>query len=188
MKKYIGLSGVLLAFSFAAFALPQDKLEPGTALGGDVSDDPGPSFCTAIPGNLVTNCGFETGSFSGWTQIGDTSFTGVNPASANSGNFGAFLGPTGTYGGITQNITTVAGQNYGLTFYLRHDGGSPNAWRVSWNGTVIFSATEAPGFPYTVMGFNVTATGTTSALTFEFLQVPAYYYLDDVIVVPCGAE
>ena len=38
------------------------------------------------------------------------------------------------------------------------------------------------------MGFNVTATGTTSALTFEFIQVPAYYYLDDVIVVPCGAE
>src|SRR5258708_34860523 len=27
--------------------------------------------------NLITNPGFETGNFTGWTQSGDTSFTGV---------------------------------------------------------------------------------------------------------------
>ncbi len=187
MKKYIGLSGALLAFSFAAFALPEDKLEPMVAIGDGTSDDPGPSICTAVAGNLVTNCGFETGTFSGWTQIGDTSFTGINPASANSGNFGAFLGPTGGFGGIQQTINTTAGQNYAFVWYLRHDGGSGNGWRVSWNGTVIASATEAPAFPYTIMSFTVTATGATSQIKFEFFQVPAYYYLDDVIVIPCGA-
>jgi hypothetical protein len=187
MKKYIGLSGALLVFSFAALALPQDKpSEPGFALSDGVADDPGPSYCTTYPGNLVTNCGFETGNFSGWQQIGDTSFTGVNQAAANTGNFGAFLGPTGGYGGVQQNVTTTAGATYALAFYLRHDGGAGNGWRVSWNGTVIASGTEAPAFPYTVYSFNLTATGATSQIKFEFLQVPAWYYLDDVIVVPCS--
>jgi flagellin len=187
MKKYIGLSGALLTFSFVALALPQEKQVPESALSG-VVDDPGPSFCTDIPGNLVTNCGFETGSYSGWTQIGDMRFTDVVPTAANSGSFGARLGPDLGYGGIQQNITTVAGQNYGLTFYVRHLGGSPNGWRVSWNGTVIYSVTEAPDFMYTVYGFTVTATGTSSQIKFEFFEPPSYYYLDDVIVVPCGAE
>jgi len=186
MKKYIGLSFALLTFGFAAFALPQDKLEPGTAIGDGTADDPGPSFCNAIPGNMVNNCGFETGSFSGWTQIGDTSFTGVNPASANSGNFGAFLGPVGTFGGVQQVITTVPGQQYGFTFYVRHDGGAGNGWRASWNSDVLISQTEAPAFPYTVFGFTVMATGTSSTIKFEFFQVPAFYYLDDVILVPCS--
>ena len=31
-----------------------------------------PSICNAIPGNLIVNCGFETGNFSRWTQSGNT--------------------------------------------------------------------------------------------------------------------
>ena len=35
------------------------------------------SICDGVPGNLVTNCGFETGNFSGWTQGGNLGYTGV---------------------------------------------------------------------------------------------------------------
>ena len=37
-----------------------------------------PSICDSIAGNLVANCGFETGTFSSWTQSGNTDFTGTN--------------------------------------------------------------------------------------------------------------
>jgi hypothetical protein len=33
-----------------------------------------PSICDAAAGNLVVNCGFEAGSFTGWTQSGNTGF------------------------------------------------------------------------------------------------------------------
>src|SRR4051794_34103498 len=34
-------------------------------------------LCDTVSGNLVANCGFETGNFNGWTQAGNTTFTSV---------------------------------------------------------------------------------------------------------------
>ena len=47
------------------------------------------SICDNTTGNLVTNCGFESGSFSGWTRGGNPGFAGVtsNPTYVNSGTF-----------------------------------------------------------------------------------------------------
>ncbi len=66
-----------------------------------------PSICDGTPGNLVANCGFETGSFSSWSHTGNLGFTGVSPYPSNyvnSGLFGAQLGPIGSDGFLTQNI------------------------------------------------------------------------------------
>ena len=53
-----------------------------------------PAFAADVcqtPANLVVNCGFETGDFTGWTQSGNTGFTGVSTGIyAYSGNYGAF--------------------------------------------------------------------------------------------------
>ena len=35
-------------------------------------------ICYGVKGDLVTNCGFETGDFTGWSLTGNTGFTGLS--------------------------------------------------------------------------------------------------------------
>ncbi len=62
--------------------------------------------CARVAGNLVANCGFETGDSTGWTRSGDQSFTSIDAVSAHSGSFGLDTGPTGTLGFFAQNLAT----------------------------------------------------------------------------------
>jgi len=76
--------------------------------------------------NIVANGSFETGDFTGWTQIGNTGFTGVECPGApfagpGDGNCDAFFGPVGSTGGITQNLATVAGVRYFIRQQLFRD-------------------------------------------------------------------
>ena len=73
-----------------------------------------------VRANLVVNGGFETASFFGWTQIGDTNFDGVGPgpADAHSGFWSAFFGTDGATTTLSQNIATTAGQTYEVSFFL----------------------------------------------------------------------
>ena len=73
--------------------------------------------------NLVTNGGFETGSFSGWTHTDPSNFDniGSDPLFAHSGTFHANLGASPGPGSLSQSLTTVAGSAYTLSFYLAND-------------------------------------------------------------------
>ena len=79
----------------------------------------------AVPGGqLVQNGGFETGSFSSWTETGnfvDCSVSSSSPA-VHSGTYGALLGPAGSLGYLSQSLPTVAGQLYLLSLVVGQPG------------------------------------------------------------------
>lgn len=107
----------------------------------------------ASAGNLVMNGSFETGDFTGWTQFGNTGFTGVqgNFAGVNpeDGSFQAYFGPVGSLGGISQDLATVAGQSYDISFYLYNFGGTPSEYSAQFGSTVLTDVVNPPGFGYT---------------------------------------
>ena len=95
--------------------------------------------------NLVTNGGFETGSFSGWTHTDPSNFDniGSDPLFAHSGTFHANLGASPGPGSLSQSLTTVAGTAYTLSFFLANDiTQRPPIWtsfEVFWNGTSVLA-------------------------------------------------
>ena len=144
----------------------------------------------------VLNGGFETGDFTSWTQFGDTSFNGVcGPPSGGcpdgqapfAGNYAAYFGPDGDTGGIYQDIDTVVGQQYTVSFYLAlPNGGTPNFFQVQF-GTASLSLTDFPGtFQWGLFQFTEIATTTTTRLTFTFRNDPDYWFLDNVNVTTGG--
>jgi PEP-CTERM motif len=147
----------------------------------------------------VNNGGFETGDFTGWTQFGDTSFNGVCSATLGGGNcpdnnymqyegnYAAYFGPVGDTGGIYQDITTVPGQRYTISFYLALPvGGTPNSFEVQF-GTGDILLTNFPGtFNWGLFQFTDTATSTSTRLTFTFREDPDYWFLDNVNVTTGG--
>jgi hypothetical protein len=138
---------------------------------------------------LVQNGGFETGTFSGWTESGRHSaleelLVSTNPQVVHSGNYGAALGAPSSLGYLSQTLTTTPGQLYMLSFWLSSNGETPNQFTASWNGNTLFDESDIPALVWTNCVYEVSATSSSTVLQFGGMDQPWFLGLDDVSVVP----
>jgi hypothetical protein len=179
----VGLMAVVAVLGLAGSA--QAK-----AIGPSAGGVGTPSVCDAIPGNLVTNCGFESGVFTGWTQtpadFGSDFSVSNGSVFVHSGNFGAVFGALlpPFEDTISQSIPTIAGDAYRISFFLDNSGGPENQFTAMFGSTPLLSLTNSGPFAFTEFTDTVVATGSSTPLSFAAFQVPEFFGLDDVSVVP----
>ncbi len=137
--------------------------------------------------NLVTNGGFETGDFSGWTPTGDSVFNGVQCPGPSSvvfeGNCSAFFGPVGDLGGISQVVGGLTvGETYAISFAFEPDGGITSSFSASFGAATLISLSNPAASPYHLFSFFPKATATSETLAFSFRDDPGFLNLDAVSV------
>ena len=162
--------------------------------------------------NIVTNGGFETGDFSGWTNnscatcatdpvwLMDTGDPQTGSYDALNGCVGAAcLDPVnGSY--ISQSLPTGIGDTYNLSFWVDWSGGggggqSPATGPVTsqgaagteldvyWNGSLVNTLTDVGTLGYVQFTVsNLVATSGSTVLQFNGEDDPAFVALDNIAV------
>jgi hypothetical protein len=148
---------------------------------------------TQLSANLVVNGGFENGK-TGWSF--STPGTGVfaveygqfaDSTIAYGGNYALWIGNSQPADSISQTIATTAGTSYTFDFYLRHiQQGGPCEFIAQWGDTAILSLGDQfkndTDFAWQEYQYTVSATGSSTTITFEGYDGPSWYVLDDVSV------
>ncbi len=155
--------------------------------------------CNGVANNLVSNCGFETGDFSGWAGTTTTDlFSGVdngNPFAIGKtpyeGDFEAFLGTVDESSTLSQTLATTAGSTYNIEFALLNDTTNltpyTNSFSVIFNGATLFSETDVAADAYTLYSFTGTATDASTTLSFQSRNDQGDFELDSVSAVSTSA-
>jgi hypothetical protein len=158
------------------------------------------SICTTNPSNLVVNCGFETGDFTGWTLSGNDvpgelnnlyGVEGVDPLdgiSPNSGMYQAYFDDlVANATTLSQTITTVPGVTYHISFYVAQDTAIvppySNQLSGSFGGVAFPTLTAIPVEGYTLYQDWATATSSSSVLSLKLGNDLGQFLVDDATVV-----
>ena len=186
MKKYITFTCIVSCLVFGA---TQSKAS---------------SVCDGVAGNLVANCGFETGDFTSWTLSGNDvpgeagNLYGVegqdlvDGISPNSGSYQAFFATLDSNATkLSQDITTTAGDLYTITFWVAQDTASSseygNELLASFGGTSLVDDSDVVVEGYTEYTYNVgPVSGSSNTLELTFGNGLGEFLLDDVSVVDNG--
>ena len=145
-------------------------------------------FTLRVGQPLVQNGDFETGDFAGWNQSGDTSYDSVSDSTPfmHTGAYGAEMGASLSLSYLSQNLATMPGQIYQISFWLENpydaNGNTPNECQVSWNGNLLFDQVNMGARGWTNVQMLVAATDTTSVIQFGFRNHHAYFGFDDMSV------
>jgi hypothetical protein len=130
---------------------------------------------------MVVNGGFETGDFTGWGQS-NVVHTSVNDLVPRSGIYSLEIyGTPSEY--ISQTLTTLAGTNYTLSFWLWDNGNQPMTMGVLWDNTIVTNMSFADSyFDWTQFSFSLTASNVSTPLRFVSGGSYGVLWLDDVSV------
>jgi hypothetical protein len=158
-----------------------------------------PSACDAEAGNLVANCGFETGDFTSWTLSGNDVpgqegnaygvEQGADPTdgiSPHSGSYQAYIADlVSNATTLSQTLSTKAGTGYLISFYLAQDttpgaGEASNSLDVTFGGTTLTSQSNVAVEGYTEYSFLAIATSSSTALSLTLGNGLGEFLLDDV--------
>jgi hypothetical protein len=170
-------SALYLAVSGVSFA-EEKKADPQARI--DLHPD-----CVAVtPPNLLDNCGFENGDFSGWVQSGNPTETFIvfgDPA--HSGNAAAHFGsPTLSF--IAQTVPTDPNRNYRLSFWLLALG-QPNHMQILWDTVLIGDLVNIGDTGYNQYTYqNLPTFQTQTEMKLGFSNVLGFFLLDDVVLEP----
>jgi hypothetical protein len=143
-----------------------------------------------VSGNLVVNCGFETGNFTGWTTVpasaGSDFFVSTNDP--RTGSFDAEFGAvSGLNDVIFQDIATTPGVVYSFTFWLDSsvtDVHSQFFADFGPNDSVVLTGGFANQGYLQLVTFVDTASSSSTRIEFGGHNHPDFYHLDDISVVP----
>ncbi|QPF93845.1 beta strand repeat-containing protein [Bradyrhizobium commune] len=122
---------------------------------GTLTEDAGPT--------VIVNGGFETGDLSGWTA--SDVFLEQLVLGDQYGNYTLRLGNNGF---LEQNVATVAGQHYTLSFEVAGDPeATSSSFSVFWDGAQIYGSTHVE-FGFTKFTFDVVGDGGGGSTPLEF--------------------
>ena len=176
------------ALVLASFALP-------LALSSTALAD---SSCQGVAGNLIANCSFETGDFTGWTVNNTSGQAVVSTTNPADGSYAAQLGSlSGNNGGIlSTTINTTTGDLYQVSFDLENQSnGTSSAGEFfavevvygngntggAFNSQIAESSTYSTYFTSSFYGWN------TVTLEFVSYNTNSVFDLDNISVTDLDA-
>jgi hypothetical protein len=152
------------------------------------------AMAQSCPSAPLVNGGFESGTFSGWTQSGNTGFTAVNMGTfiaggpvVHGGTYVAHFGPVTTPGTISQvvtaNPTDIVTIDFWYAVYTATGSTATNSFSADFDGQNLYAVTnDTTNTAWTHFTYTVVAANANPTLSFTLRNDPSYDFLDDITV------